>query len=146
MSDHDDDRTERRKARRALSISEAVEQNFEFFGLFSGERINLKDGGDPLEIPHPEYLSPDQERAVSELRVEFSQYDVTRNGEYVDEEGKAVTPPYNERLCVALWGEADTKRFLAAGGRPGLIGVVWARMNAQFARARMTDSKSGTRS
>lgn len=140
--DHDDDRDEHRKRRRALSLNEAVEQNFEYFGTLSGERINLGDGKPPIEIPHPEYLSPEQQRAVSAMRVKFAAYDVTRNGEYLDSAGNPVEPSYDEQLCLALFGEDDYQRFLAAGGRPGLVGVVWSRMQGQFNKRRLADSKS----
>lgn len=142
MVHHDDDET-RQKQRRTLSVQAAVDQNFEYFGLFSGERLNLGDGGPELEIPHPEYLLPEQQKRLGELRVKFDGYTLTSSGEYVDGDGDLVWPPYDEQLCVALWGEDDYKRFVAAGGRPGLVGVVWARMRTQFAKASRIDSKSG---
>jgi hypothetical protein len=61
--------------------------------------------------------------------------------------GKPVDPPFESRYLAALWGEEKAKRYEAAGGTYGLVTMIMAQMDDQFAqwkrgRESRGDSKS----
>lgn len=156
LTDHEkEDRTAKQRERRALSIADATEQACEYFGFLAAEELDLGDDGPYLRIPNPQLLSPEQQAAFNKLRMEFEDCDreddinlpdgnVIR-GAFLDprrRDGVLVEPGYDVQLAIALWGEDDYRRFEAAGGRPGLISIVWARMDDEFRRRERNDSKS----
>lgn len=144
MDDHDNT---------VLSLAQAAEQAADYFGFLASRKIDLGDGGPLLEIPNPQLLSPDQQDRVNAVRVAFEDCDreeielsdgkVIKGGykEPRRRKGKLVTPSYDVQLAIAVWGEDDYKRFAAAGGKPGLISMVWAQMDDQFSRRRERDPK-----
>lgn len=161
-SDHDDNVRElKHRKRRALSIADAADQACEYFGFLSHEEIDLGDGGPTLKIPNPQLFSPDQKRKFNELQMQFEDCDREPDvelpngqvikGEYLDprrRKGKLVDPPYEVELAIAIWGEADYKRFESAAQKsstpvgPGIISIIWARMEDEFRTRQMNDSKS----
>ncbi len=54
-----------------------------------------------------------------------------------------MSPPYNARVAIALWGEDGYARFRAGGGNSRLIGLIWSRMEREVAERKAVDSKSG---
>lgn len=162
MSDHDEVQQKRnQKARRALSLADAADQACEYFGFLSYEEIDLEDGGLPLKIPNPQLLPSEMRKRFDEVRMKFEDCDREPDidlpgggrvkGEYLDprrRDGKLVDPPYEVELAIAIWGEDGYKRFAAAAEKsstpvgPGIISMVWARMDDQFRVRQMVDSKS----
>lgn len=53
-----------------------------------------------------------------------------------------MSPPYNVRLAIALWGEDRYELFRAGGGMSRLISLLQQKMQAQFEERRAADSKS----
>lgn len=61
-----------------------------------------------------------------------------------DEDGNTtlLTPNYNARLAIALWGEERYAKFRAAGGSSRIIGMIWQRMNRDTEEREASDPKS----
>jgi hypothetical protein len=153
-----EDRNSRK--RRALSLADAAEQACEYFGFLSYEEIDLRDGGPPLKIPNPQLLSAELRKKFDELRMEFEDCDrdeielaggETIKGDYLDprrRKGELVDPPYEVELAKVIWGEDGYRRFAEAAEKstvpvgPGIISMVWARMDDQMKRRQRSDSKS----
>lgn len=55
--------------------------------------------------------------------------------------GKPITPPYNVRLAIALWGKDGYERYKAGGGRSNQIALEWTRMNREFMAKSGSDPK-----
>ncbi|OMC02176.1 hypothetical protein [Mycolicibacterium fortuitum] len=60
------------------------------------------------------------------------------------EDGKVelMTPGYDARTAIALWGEEGYAVFKANGGNSRLIGLIWNRMTRDAAEREAADSKS----
>lgn len=53
-----------------------------------------------------------------------------------------MTPSYNERLAIVLWGEDGAKRYRDGGGQVVQIGHEWVRIGAEIRQRAESDSKS----
>lgn len=91
---------------RSFKLDELREQAAEALGCDPGYRVEL-DEGQPIFIPHPMFLD-----------------DTMQEG--VDDADGAVD------LARAVLGEAEHKRFLAAGGRSNDVALAWAHMRKQI--------------
>jgi hypothetical protein len=146
--------------RRRFSLADAADQACEYFGFLSYEELDLKDGGPPLKIPNPQLLPPEIRKRFDKMRMQFEDCDrdeielaggETIRGDYLDprrRDGELVEPSYEEELAIAIWGEDDYLRFVEAAEKsatpvgPGIISMVWARMEDQMKRRQRSDSKS----
>jgi hypothetical protein len=160
LSDHDE-RQRAQKKRHALSLTDAADQACEYFGFLSYEELDLGDNGEPLKIPNPQLLPPELRKRFDECRMSFEDCDREPDvelpgggvikGDYLDprrRDGELVDPPYEVELAKAIWGEDGYRRFEAAVEKsptpvgPGIISMVWARMDDQFRQRERNDSKS----
>lgn len=164
MSVHDE-----AKNRRRLSLDDAIESVTQYFG-FEG-RKEIEVDGEIFEVRAKVLWSPEQIKAMADLdawiktldhddaevRNPISQEIVTHpdTGKPLTEKvlitphrlkGKPVDPPFETRYLAALWGEEKAKRFEAAGGTYGLVTMIMAQMDDEFAQWRKNreqrDSKS----
>lgn len=152
--------------RRRLSLEDAVTQVTQYFGFDGVKEIDID--GEIFEIRAKVLWSPEQIKAMAELdawvkTLDHDEVEVRNpiSGEIVvhPETGKPVTerqivtphrlkgkpvePGFEARYLAALWGEDKAKRFEAAGGTYGLVTMIMAQMDDQFAQWRRNrDSKS----
>lgn len=54
-----------------------------------------------------------------------------------------LTPSYNARQAIALWGEDGYERFRSGGGVSRLIGLLQTKMQREFEERQAADPKSG---
>lgn len=156
-------------ARIRLSLDDAIAQTTQYFGFDGVKEIEVN--GEVFEIRAKVLWSPEQIKAMAELdewvktldhdevevRNPISQEIVTHpeTGQPVTERvlvvphkrnGKAVNPSFESRYLAALWGAEKAARFEAAGGTYGLVTMIMAQMDDQFAQWRRNrerrDSKS----
>lgn len=154
------------RARVRLSLDDAVTQVTQYFG-FDGVK-EIEAGGEVFEIRAKVLWSPDQIAAMAELdewvktldhdevevRNPISQEIVVHpdSGKPLTErrlitphrfKGKPVDPPFETRYLAALWGQAKAEKFLAAGGTYGLVTMIMAQMDDEFATWRRSRERSG---
>lgn len=162
MGNNDDrEKASNNRKRQALSLSDAAEQACDHFGFLAYEQLDLGDDGPPLKIPNPQLLPPEMRRKFDTVRMSFEDCDrepdvplpggTTIPGEYKDPRRRKnvlVDPPYEVELAKAIWGEDGYARFEKAVEAsdipvgPGIISMVWARMDDQFQHRLRDDSKS----
>ena len=165
MSVHDEAKTRRR-----LSLDDAITQVTQYFGFEGVKEIDVN--GDIYEVRAKVLWSPEQIKAMADLDawVKTCDHDevevrnpITQEvvvhpdtGKPVTEKvvitphrlkGKLAEPPFESRYLAALWGEDKAARFEAAGGTYGLVTMIMAQMDDEFAqwrrnRERRGDSKS----
>lgn len=155
------------KTRRRLSLEDAIESVTQYFGFDGVKEIDVN--GEIFEVRAKVLWSPDQIRAMAELddwvkTLDHEQVEVRNpltneiithpdTGKPVTQKqlvtphrlkGKPVDPPFESRYLAALWGEDKAKRFEAAGGTYGLVTMIMAQMDDEFAQWRKNrdDSKS----
>lgn len=158
------------KARIRLSLEDAITQTSQYFGFDGVKEIEVN--GEVFEVRAKVLWSPEQIKAMAELdewvktldhdtvevRNPISNEIVThpKTGEVLTEQvlktphkkgGKAVNPTFESRYLAALWGADKAQRFESAGGTYGLVSMIMAQMDDQFAqwrrsRERRGDSKS----
>ena len=156
--------------RRRLSLDDAVTQVTQYFG-FDGVK-EIEHDGEVYEIRAKVLWSPAQIKAMAALDewVKSLDHDTIEvqnpltndiithpdTGKPLTEKvlvvphrikGKPVDPPFESRYLAALWGEGKAQRFEAAGGTYGLVTMLMALMDDEFAQWRKTreargDSKS----
>jgi hypothetical protein len=156
--------------RRRLSLEDAVTQVTQYFG-FDGVK-EIEHDGEVYEIRAKVLWSPAQIKAMAALDdwVKSLDHDTIEvqnpltneiithpdTGKPLTEKvlvvphrikGKPVDPPFESRYLAALWGEGKAQRFEAAGGTYGLVTMLMAQMDDEFAQWRKTrevrgDSKS----
>lgn len=164
MSVHDDARTRIR-----LSLDDAITQTTQYFGFDGVKEIEVN--GEVFEVRAKVLWSPEQIKAMGDLdewvkTLDHDEVEVRnpltqelvvhpKTGEPLTEKvlvtphrrnGKTVNPSFESRYLAALWGAEKAARFEAAGGTYGLVTMIMAQMDDQFAQWRrsreMTDSKS----
>lgn len=165
MSIHDEARTRVR-----LSLEDAIAATTQYFGFDGVEEIDVN--GEVFEVRAKVLWSPEQIRAMAELdewvkTLDHDEVEVRnpltrdyivhpKTGEVDTEKvlkvphqkgGKRVNPTYETRYLAALWGPEKAARFEAAGGTYGLVTMIMAKMDDQFAQWRKNretrgDSKS----
>lgn len=150
---------------RHLDLQAAKDQQAEYFGHESSLILDLDVDGvkEEFEIPHPNMKSEEQIKAFNKLHKEFETCDrepptpvkVTMSdgstmttepekGPFIEprrKDGELVDPPWEVAVCIALWGEDKARRFIAAGGPPGLVELTWSRMNDEFKKRMAKDPK-----
>jgi hypothetical protein len=155
-----DEQQKNNRDRRKLSLADVADQACEYFGFLSYEELDLGDNGPLLQIPNPQLLPPDIKKKFDELRMKFEDCDRDEiqlaggekiKGDYLDprrRDGVLVDPPYDVELAKVIWGEQGYERFAEAAAKsptpvgPGIIAMVWARMDDQMRRRHSSDSKS----
>lgn len=98
---------------------------------------------DEVEVPVVEYsveTRPDGS-TYSEPKVVGSRTERVLMTNPHRKNGKPVTPPYNVRLAIALWGKDGYERYKAGGGRSNQIALEWTRMNREFLAKGQSDPK-----
>lgn len=164
MSVHDE-----AQSRRRLSLINAIDEASQYFG-FHGV-VEVEHDGELFEIRAKVFWSPEQIKAMAELdewlkTLDHEEVEVRNpitNEIIVHPEtgkplvdkvivtphrknGKLVSPSFESRYLAALWGEDKAKRFEAAGGTYGLVGMLLAQMDDEYAQWRKNrqqqDSKS----
>lgn len=166
MSVHDE-----AKNRRRLSLNDAIESVTSYFGFEGVKEIEVD--GEIFEVRAKVLWSPEQIKAMASLdewvkTLDHTQVEVRNpitneiiinpeSGKPVTEKvlitphrfkGKPVDPPFESRYLAALWSEEKAERFEAAGGTYGLVTMIMAQMDDEFAQWRRNreargDSKSG---
>lgn len=161
MSVHDE-----AKARRRLSLDDAIASVTQYFGFEGVKEIEVD--GEVYEIRAKVLWSPEQIKAMAELDAWLKTLDhdevevrnsITRevvvhpeSGKPVTEKvlitphrlkGKPVDPPFESRYLAALWGEDKARKFEAAGGTYGLVTMIMAQMDDEFAQWRRSRERSG---
>jgi hypothetical protein len=141
--------------RPVLSIKAAMEQNAEFFGFDLCDRIRISDA-EVLDIYYRELLDAPTKKRVEQVYSDYEHCD-RHDVEYTDTEGnkQTIKGPFkeprekdgeifdlDEHVSVALWGQEQYDRFIAAGGPPGLVRLTWERMRRQIEKRAASDSKS----
>lgn len=165
MSIHEDAVTRRR-----LSLEEAITQVTRYFG-FEGVR-EIEIDGQVYEVRAKVLWSPEQIAEMAKLddwvqSLDHEQVEVRNpltndivlhpgTNEPLTERqlvtphrrnGKPVSPTFESRYLAALWGADKAKSFEAAGGTYGLVTMMMAQMDDEFAQWRknrdaVSDSKS----
>lgn len=163
MSVHDD-----AKNRRRLSLDDAIAQVTQYFGFEGVKEIEVD--GEVFEIRAKVLWSPEQIKAMTDLdewlkTLDHDEVQVRNpitNELVVDPDGtvavdkvlvtphrkngKPVTPSFESRYLAALWGAEKAARFESAGGTYGLVTMIMAQMDDEFAQWRKNrerrDSKS----
>lgn len=164
MSVHDEATTRRR-----LSLEDAITSVTQYFG-FEGIK-EIEHDGDIYEVRAKVLWTPEQIAAMAklddwlktldhddvEVRNPLTNEIVTHpdTGKALTEKqlitphrknGKPVVPTFESRYLAALWGEDKAKRFEDAGGTYGLVSMMMAQMDDEFAQWRRNrerrDSKS----
>lgn len=157
------------KARRRLSLSDAVDYASQYFGFHGVTEIEHAD--EVFEVKAKVFWSPEQISAMAELEqwVKTLDHDTVEvqnpltneiithpdTGKTLTEKipvqpyrfkGKLVKPSYESRYLAALWGEDKAARFEQGGGTYGLVGMLMAQMDDEYAQWRRNrqqlDSKS----
>jgi len=163
MSVHDEAKTRRR-----LSLDDAIESVTKYFGFVGVKEIEVD--GEIFEVRAKVLWSPTQIRSMAELdewiktldhdtvevRNPITQEVVkTPDGKPVTEKvlitphrlkGKPVDPPFESRYLTALWGEDKAARFEKAGGTYGLVTMIMAQMDDEFAQWRRNRENSDSKS
>ncbi|MBF4194673.1 hypothetical protein [Mycolicibacterium phlei] len=145
-------------------MQEAKEQAAEYFGFTASVCIEL-DNGKVFEIPNPGLMDDDQLARWEALQFELEKCDrepdvvipahTLEDGTVIPERvikgdillphrinGELLTPPYNVRLAIALFGEEGYKEYKAGGGIANQIALEWARMNKEYQERVAADTKS----
>lgn len=161
MSVHDE-----AKNRRRLSLADAIESVTQYFGFEGVKEIEVDN--EIFEVRAKVLWSPDQIKAMAELddwiktldhdevevRNPITQELVTHpdTGKPVTEKvlvtphrknGKIVNPSFESRYLAARWGDEKAKRFEAAGGTYGLVTMIMAQMDDEFAQWRKNRENRG---
>lgn len=119
-----------------LTMAEARERTANYLGITASTALTV--GDQVFEIPNPGLLDDDQQERWEELQFEVEQYDRNDDGELIKpyrKDGQRITPGYNARLGVVLFGHKGYEQFKAAGGSGSQIALEWAKMNAEFRKA-----------
>ena len=152
--------------RRRLSLDDAVTQVTQYFGFDGVKEIEID--GEVFEIRAKVLWSPQQIKAMSELDdwvkgLDHDEVEVTNpltneiivhpeTGKPLTEKvlviphrikGKPVDPPFESRYLAALWDDGKAKRFEAAGGTYGLVTMLMAQMDDEFAQWRRNRENDG---
>lgn len=138
------------KERRKLTLDQALEQNADYYGFDLCDEILI--GDEVFEIRYREFLDAETRKRVNAAYQKYNDCEkevVTLPG------GKEITTGYkeprvhsgvlfdlDEAVSRALWGDDKYERWIAAGGPPGLVQIVWNRMRHQFNKRLNEDSKS----
>ena len=155
------------KTRIRLSLREAETQVTQYFGFDGVKEIDVD--GEAFEVRAKVLWSPEQITAMAELDewVKTLDHETVEIRNPITNEiilhpetskpltektlivphrlkGKPVSPPFETRYLAALWGEDKANRFIAAGGTYGLVTIMMAQMDDEFAQWRRSrrDSKS----
>lgn len=155
---------EQARQNRAVSPQKAREQVAEFHGFAAS--VNIQIGDEIFEIPNPSLLDDDQQERFNALQAEINKVcdreDDIEIPEHTTEDGTVfpaktikgdlkqpftvdgdpLTPAYNTRLAIALFGEERYRKFKAGGGRSNQIALIWGQMNQQYEERLATDAKS----
>lgn len=154
------------KTRLRLSLDDAVAQVTQYFGFDGVKEIDA--GGEVFEIRAKVLWSPEQIAAMAELDewVKTLDHDEVEVRNPISNEvvvhpvtgkpltdkqlitphrlkGKPVDPPFETRYLAALWGEDKARRFLEAGGTYGLVTMIMAQMDDEFATWRRSRERGG---
>lgn len=150
--------------RATKSVQEAKEQAAEYFGFTASAYIQTSDGK-VWEIPNPGLMDDDQQERWERLQFELDQCDrdpdmvipdrTLEDGTVIPgrtiegdlkvpyrTNGELMSPPYNVRLAIALWGEEGYKEYKAGGGIANQIALEWAKMNREYQERVASDPKS----
>ena len=160
MSVHDEAKTRRR-----LSLDDAIESVTKYFGFDGVKEIEVD--GEIFEVRAKVLWSPTQIKSMAELDdwVKTLDHDVVEVRNPITQEivtgpdGKPVTdrvlitphrfkgnpvdPPFESRYLIALWGEDKAARFEKAGGTYGLVTMIMAQMDDEFAQWRQSRESRG---
>lgn len=154
------------RSRIRLSLEDAVFQTTRYFGFDGVKEIDVD--GEVFEIRAKVLWSPDQVKAMAELdewvkTLDHDEVEVRNpltndiivhpvTGEVVTEKvlktphrkgGKAVSPTFESRYLAALWGAEKAARFEKAGGTYGLVSMIMAQMDDEFAQWKRSRERSG---
>ena len=116
-----------------VSMAESKERAADYLGFTASTRVTA--GNRSFDIPNPGLLDDDQQDRWEDLQFELEQYDRDDSGDLITpyrKDGRLITPSYNARLGVVLFGEDGYAEFKAGGGSGSQIALEWARMNAEF--------------
>lgn len=152
--------------RRRLSLDDAVTQVTQYFG-FDGVK-EIEHDGEIYEIRAKVLWSPAQIKAMAELdewvkNLDHEDVEVQNpltneiivhpdTGKPLTEKvlivphrikGKPVDPPFETRYLAALWGDEKARKFEAAGGTYGLVTMLMAQMDDEFAQWRRNRENQG---
>jgi len=160
MSVHDEAKTCRR-----LSLDDAIESVTKYFGFDGVKEIEVD--GEIFEVRAKVLWSPTQIKSMAELDdwVKTLDHDVVEVRNPITQEivtgpdgkpvtdrvlitphrfkGKPVDPPFESRYLIALWGEDKAARFEKAGGTYGLVTMIMAQMDDEFAQWRQSRESRG---
>lgn len=160
MSVHDEAKTRRR-----LSLDDAIESVTKYFGFDGVKEIEVD--GEIFEVRAKVLWSPTQIKSMAELDdwVKTLDHDVVEVRNPITQEivtgpdgkpvtdrvlitphrfkGKPVDPPFESRYLIALWGEEKAARFEKAGGTYGLVTMIMAQMDDEFAQWRQSRESRG---
>lgn len=100
-----------RPAAKTFTIDELRASAADALGTVPGFYIKIS-GQDPVVIPHPLFLDEDRQVDVEKIQGD-------------DDAG-------NIALALAVLGEAEHKRYIAAGGRSNDVAAAWAVMRKQM--------------
>ncbi len=161
MSVHDEATTRRR-----LSLDDAISQVTQYFGFEGVKEIEVD--GEIFEIRAKVLWSPEQIKGMSELdqwvkTLDHEEVEVQNpltneiithpdTGKPLTEKvlitphrlkNKPVDSSFESRYLAALWGEGKAQRFQAAGGTYGLVTMIMAQMDDEFAQWRKNRENRG---
>jgi len=127
--------------RRRLAINDFRQQVIEAQSQMSS-LILVADNGEEFEIPHPMLVSDEAQKRL----------EVVQTGEDLDkdEDGLVIRPnkikgklaePLTIRTAKALLGDAEHKRFIAAGGHSNDVTLAWQMLVEEHTDRQEADPK-----
>ena len=127
--------------RRRLAIHDFRQQVIEAQSQMSS-LILVADNGEEFEIPHPMLVSDEAQKRL----------EVVQTGEDLDkdEDGLVIRPnkikgnlaePWTIRTAKALLGDAEHKRFIAAGGHSNDVTLAWQMLVEEHTDRQEADPK-----
>lgn len=132
---------------------------------FAASKVVLTPAGNEWEVPFIYLLDDDQQVRWDNLQYEMQSWDredpivLPENrledgtlipsrvikGDYVtpyQRDGVLISPPYNIRLAMALFGEEGYRKFKAEGGRSSDVALAVRQMMDEFNKRLDDDPKS----
>ncbi|BCP41430.1 hypothetical protein MINTMi27_15230 [Mycobacterium intracellulare] len=127
--------------RRKMALDQFREQVIESQSQLSSVTLQMPNG-EEYEIPHP-MLIPDEAQTRLEIVQGFRDLDRDADGEIKDPptvKGKPAEP-IAIRIAKALLGEAEHKKFIAAGGHSNDITLAWQMLSEEHKELAEADPK-----
>lgn len=136
------------------SMAEAISQMAEFCGFDA--HYDIQGDDEVYRITYRQLLPADVREALDRIDFEIEttcdRAEVVAGGRVISSSnapayplrrnGELVTPSQDEQRLIAMWGREKFDRFVAEGGAPGILSMVWRRQDEQYKEWLAAGSKS----